>query len=138
MTTTSTATNFLATCLQPVFPGAIDRLSTDPKVRAVYAAAVEAIPDAHFTPHWRTVEGRRAVFGGTVHGTHRGTFRDIPATGRPIEILTVVMIECEAGAITDLMVVTDSLAMAEQIGLLPPLGPKACEPFKRTVGQLAG
>ena len=128
--TAHVADDFLATCLTPVSPGAIDRLSTDPKVRAMYAAAAEAIPDARFTPLWRTVDGTRAVFGGIVRGTHGGTFRDVPATGRPIEVLAVMMIECVGGAIVDLMVLTDSLAMAEQIGVLTPLGPKACEPFK--------
>ncbi len=131
MTTQHIAADFLATCLQPVRPGAIDRFSTELKVRAIYAAAAEAIPDGHFTPLWRVVEGNRAVFGGTVHGTHDGSFRDVPPTGRPVEFLAVVMIECADDTIVDLSVVTDSLAMAEQIGLLAPLGPKACEPFKQ-------
>lgn len=125
------ATEFLATCLDPVRPGAIDRLSTEPKVRAIYAAAAAAIPDARFTPLWRVVQDTRAVFGGLVRGTHDGTFRDVPATGRPLEFLATVMIACAGEEIVDLMVVTDSLAMAEQIGLLAPLGPKACEPFKQ-------
>ncbi|HVE26805.1 MAG TPA: ester cyclase [Sporichthya sp.] len=124
------ADEFLVHCLSPVSPGAVDRFSTDPKVRAIYAAAAEAFPDSCFVPAWRVVEGNRAVLGGVVRGTHAGTFRGVPATGRSVEMLAVVMIECRNGTVVDLMVLPDTLAMAEQIGLLDPLGPKACEPFK--------
>lgn len=124
------ADEFLVHCLSPVSPGAIDRFSADPKVRAIYAAAAEAFPGACLVPTWRVVEGNRAVFGGVVRGTHGGTFRGVPATGASVEMLAVVMIECCQGAVVDLMVLPDTLAMAEQIGLLDPLGPKACEAFK--------
>jgi predicted ester cyclase len=130
LTAARLADEFVVHCLSPVSPGAVDRFSADPKVRAIYAAAAAAFPDACFSPRWRVVEGNRAVFGGVVRGTHGGTFRGIPATGRSVEMLAVVMIECCQGAVVDLMVLPDTLAMAEQIGLLHPLGPKACEAFK--------
>lgn len=114
-------------CLDPVSPGAMDRLTAVPRIRAMYAAIVEAFPDARFSTLWRVVEGRRAALGGVVSGTHLGTWRDVAATARRIELLTTVMVEVADGAVVDLMVVTDSLALAEQIGLLEPVGPKACE-----------
>lgn len=123
------ADDFLS-CLNPVSPRAVDRLTDVPKVRAMYAAALEAIPDARFTPDWTVVDGTRAVVGGTVRGRHLGEFRGVAATGRVLEVLAVLMIEREGDSIADLMILPDSLAMAEQIGLLPPLGPKACAPFK--------
>lgn len=129
-TRTARLTDDFLTCLNPVSPGAVDRLTTVPKVRAMYAAALEAIPDARFTPDWTVFDGTRAVLGGTVRGTHLGVFRGVPATGRVLAVLAVLMIEREGDAIADLLILPDSLAMAEQIGLLAPLGPKACAPFK--------
>lgn len=114
-------------CLDTVSPGSMDRYTEDPRVRAMYASIVEAFPDARFSSLWRVVEGRRAALGGVVTGTHLGPWRDVPATGRRIEVLATVMVEVAEDTVADLMIVTDTLAMAEQLGLLDPLGPKACE-----------
>lgn len=124
----------LVDCFDPVSPHAIDRYSDSPRVRGIYAAVVEAFPDAAFTPLWTVAEEDRVVVGGVTRATHDGTWRDLPATGRSIEVLATVMFETSDGAVVDLMVVTDSLAIAEQIGLVEPLGPKACE--RLPVGSL--
>jgi hypothetical protein len=117
----------LADCLQPVSPGAIDRFSDSPRVRGIYAAIVASFPDAAFTPLWCTFEGDLVALGGLTHATHRGDWRGVPATGRPVEVLSIVMLELSDGGIVDLMVVTDSLTIAEQIGIVEPLGAKACQ-----------
>lgn len=117
----------LAECFQPVSPRSIDRYSDSPRVRGIYAAVTEAFPDATFSPLWSVAEQDRVAVGGITRATHGGTWRDLPATGRQIEVLATVMFETSDGGIVDLMVVTDSLAIAEQLGVVQPLGPKACE-----------
>ena len=106
-------------------PHAIDRFTDSPRVRGIYAAIVEAFPDATFAPLWRVIEGDRVAIGGITRATHLGLWRDVPATGRPIEVLGTVMLELSDGAIVDLMVVSDSLAIAEQLGgVVGGLGPR--------------
>jgi len=117
----------LADCFQPVSPRSIDRYSDSPRVRGLYAAFVEAFPDATFTPLWSVADGDRVAVGGVTRAIHGGTWRDVPATGRSIEVLSTVMFETSDGGVVDLMVVTDSLAIAEQLGAVEPLGSKACE-----------
>jgi predicted ester cyclase len=114
-------------CFDRVSPGAIDRYTTDGRIRAMYSSVVEAFPDACLSRLWYVVEGSRAVVGGVVTGTHLGTWRDVPATGRRFEVLSTVMVEVADGELVDLMVVTDSLGLAEQLGLVEPFAPKACE-----------
>lgn len=114
-------------CFDPVSPGSMDRYTVDQRIRAMYGSIVEAFPDARFSSLWRVVEGRRAALGGLVAGTHLGPWRDVTATGRHIEVLATLMVEVVDGTVADLMIVTDTLAMAEQLGLLDPLGQKACE-----------
>lgn len=122
-------------CFDPVSPGSMDRYTEDQRVRAMYGSIVEAFPDARFSSLWRVVEGRRAALGGVVAGTHLGPWRDVAATGRRIEVLATLMVEVVDGTVADLMVVPDTLAMAEQLGLLDPLGPKACEVPETKAGR---
>lgn len=117
----------LADCFQPVSPRSIDRYSDSPRVRGIYAAVVEAFPDATFTPLWSVADRDRVAVGGVTRAIHGGTWRNVPATGRSIEVLATVMFETSDGGVVDLMVVTDSLAIAEQLGVVEPLGSKACE-----------
>lgn len=117
----------LADCFAPVHPGAIEAFTSVVRALAIYEGIVLAFPDARFTPQWRVVEGGRAALGGIMTGTHLGTWRGVEPTSRRIEVLGTLMVECADGQVVDLMVVPDTLAVAEQIGVVPQLGPKACE-----------
>jgi hypothetical protein len=118
---------FIDRCLDPVDAVAAPEFTSDPKALAIHAGFAHAFPDGRFRPTWRVVEGRRAVVGGLTTGTHLGDFRGIAPTERRIDVMTYVMFECVDGQIVDLSVMPDTLAIAEQLGLLAPLGPKACE-----------
>lgn len=120
-------TQLHAECLAPVAPCAIDPFTDSTKVRAIYDAFVEAFPDGRFAPAWRVVERNRAVLGGTVAGTHLGTWLGVPASGKHIEVLATLMVEYDGDRVVDINVVPDTLSIAVQIGVVPPLGPKACE-----------
>jgi predicted ester cyclase len=129
-TTAATAelvARFLATCLDPADPNAIDDFTTSPKIRAMHAGLCAAFPDARLVPAWRVVEGNRAAVGGTIRGTHLGEWRGVPATGRAVEAMSIAMLEWVEDELVDLSVVPDTLAIAEQLGLVPTLGPKSCQ-----------
>ncbi len=125
-TTSALVESILTDCFAPMAPHSIDRYTDSPRVRGIYAAAIESFPDASFTPLWSVADDRRVAIGGLTRATHLGAWRDVPATGHAIEVLTTMMLELSGGGIVDLMVVTDSLAIAEQIGAVDPLGPKSC------------
>lgn len=117
-------------CFVRPTPHAMDSHSDSPKVRTMYAETMAAFPDATMRPLWRVLDEDRLVLGGVVTATHRGPWRDVPATGRRIQVLTTIMLELSDGRVVDMMVVTDSLALAEQLGVVEPLGPKVCEPTR--------
>lgn len=126
-TTTDTLTNrILADCFARVSPRAIDRYTDSPRVRGIYAAVVAAFPDLALTPLWRVGDEHRVAIGGVIRATHLGTWRDVPATGRSIETMATVMLDLSDGGIVDIVSVSDSLTVAEQIGAVEPVGPKAC------------
>jgi predicted ester cyclase len=114
-------------CFDPVSVGAIDRYTDSPRVRMMYAALVEAFPDATFARLWCVADDSRVAVGGLARGTHLGRWRGVPATGRRVETLATLMFEVSDARVVDLMVVTDSLAIAEQIRITAPVGPKACQ-----------
>lgn len=118
---------FVSRCMNPVDPSAIDDFTTNPKIRAMHAGLCTAFPDARFTPDWQVVEGNRAAVGGTLRGTHLGPWRAVPATGNAIEAMSVATFVIVDGLLVDLSVVPDTLAIAEQIGLVAKVGPKTCQ-----------
>jgi predicted ester cyclase len=118
---------FLSRCMDPVDAHAIEDFTTSPKIRAMHAGLCAAFPDARFVPDWRVVEGHRAAVGGILRGTHLGPWRDLPATGSAIEAMSIAMLEFVDGELVDLSVVPDTLAIAEQVGLVAKVGPKACQ-----------
>jgi predicted ester cyclase len=138
-TAVSLVGRMMRNCFDQVSPGAIDQYTTDGRIRAMYASVVQAFPDARLSRLWYVVEASRAVVGGVVTGTHLGTWRDVPATGRRFEVLSTVMVEVAEEEVVDLMVVTDSLGLAEQLGLVEPFAPKACEmpPGDASLGRTA-
>ena len=48
-------------------------------------------------------------------GTHRGTFLDIPATGRPVTTQEFALYRVDAGKIVEVWVTADNLLLVEQM-----------------------
>jgi steroid delta-isomerase-like uncharacterized protein len=63
-------------------------------------AVVEAFPDFHWTVEELLVDGDRLAARLTNTGTHRGTFLDVPATGRRISTTELAMYHLTDGKIT--------------------------------------
>jgi hypothetical protein len=114
-------------CVNPPSPADLARFTASPRVLGIFTAFANAFPDAHFTVEWMTADESRVVTGGRVAATHRGDWRGVAATGRAVDFMTVVTVEVDRDAVIDMRVVSDSLAIAEQIGAVEGLGPKACE-----------
>jgi ketosteroid isomerase-like protein len=102
-------------------------LTRSPRVRAILGGFASAFPGARFEITSATVDDERVVFAGRFSGTHDGPWRGISATGRHVRAAFMISLRCADGEILDVTTVADSLAIAQQLGVAPPLGPKACE-----------
>ena len=63
--------------------------------------------EGHLVTHW------------TCTGTHRGEFKGIPATNKPIEIKGVALARIENNKVSEEHVYFDRLTMLEQLGVSP-------------------
>ena len=78
-------------------------------------------PDVHFTVHDLIAENECVALYWTWEGTHRGTFANIPATGKRIRQEGMVMYQFEAGKVVASKLIFDSLGVFQQLGTLPAL-----------------
>ena len=79
-----------------------------------------AFPDMHWTIAEQVAEDDKVVTRFTWTGTHRDTFLGIPATGKPVEVKGVVIDRLEAGKMADSRILMDTLALLQQLGVIPP------------------
>jgi predicted ester cyclase len=127
------ADNVVRNCFDPPRPEEFDRLASDERARFMFAAFAAAFPDARLVVDWVTADDRRVVVGGRVQATHSAPWRGIEATGRRVDVMNVASMTVVEGKVVDLTVVTDSLTVAEQIGAVQPLAPKACQVYEEAV-----
>jgi steroid delta-isomerase-like uncharacterized protein len=127
------AERLVQACFDPVRPAEFDRFTADERARFIFAAFGEAFPDARLRVDSMTADERRVVVGGSMEGTHLGPWRGVAASGRRVDVMVVATLTFEDGRITGISVVTDSLALAEQIGVVEPLAPKACQLYDQAV-----
>lgn len=116
-------------CFDPVRPDAMARLCSDERGVFLFAAFGSAFPDARFIVDWVTADDKRVAIGGGIEATHAGPWRGVAATGRRISVAVVVSLRVLDGRIVETSVVTDSLAVAEQVGAVEPFAPKACQVY---------
>jgi steroid delta-isomerase-like uncharacterized protein len=88
-------------------------------VRGLYAGLREAFPDFHADIHWQVAEDDLVTTFKTYHGTHRGTFLGVPATGRKIQFETVDAMRVVDGKITEHWGVANLYSLLSQLGALP-------------------
>jgi hypothetical protein len=126
---TELATRLVASCFDPPRPDAFARFCSDERARYLFSATAAAFPDARFQITWVVADSGRVAIGGRLDGTHRGAWRGVPATGRRFDIAGVVLLDVVDGVVVAMRSVTDSLALAEQLGAVEPLEPPACRRF---------
>ncbi len=78
-----------------------------------------AFPDMHWTIAEQVAEDDKVVTRFTWTGIHRDTFLGIPATGKPVEVKGVVIDRLESGKMADSRILMDTLALLQQLGVIP-------------------
>lgn len=87
-------------------------------VRAYYTQLLAAFPDLHIDVERRHVTLDHVILEVRISGTHRGTWRGLPATGRPVRLpLCAVYTFDDAGKLAGERIYYDRAAILAQIGL---------------------
>lgn len=81
-----------------------------------FEALRTAFPDYHIDVHELVAEGDLVVARIVAHGTHRGEFLGVPATGRPVRVPGIDIMRFEGGKAVEHWGVTDGLGLLRQIG----------------------
>jgi len=89
-------------------------------VLELYRRLRQAFPD--FTPeiHWQRADGDVVTTYKTYHGTHRGDFLGIPATGRWVSFETVDAMRVRDGKIVEHWGVANLYSVMQQLGVIAP------------------
>jgi steroid delta-isomerase-like uncharacterized protein len=87
--------------------------------RQLFVMLFAAFPDVQVSIDSLCGEGDRVWVRITMRGTHRGTFMGMPATGKTFAATTLNEVRLEDGKVVEEWGVTDTLAMMQQLGLLP-------------------
>jgi predicted ester cyclase len=89
--------------------------------RKLYEMFYQAIPDARAEVLDVVAEGDEVVLVDRFGGTHRGEFLGRPGTGDRIEWMAIHIYTIRDGKVLEDAVMTDALAMMQQLGLAPSL-----------------
>lgn len=88
-------------------------------VRQFFTMMFAAFPDMHFTVRQQIAEGDKVLTHKTFHGTHRGPFMGIPATGKEVSVEVMDIFTVTDGRIAEHWTVSDMLGMLQQLGAAP-------------------
>ena len=91
-------------------------------MRAVMSQFFAAFPDMRVEVEDVIAAGDKATSRGVMHGTHRGEFMGIPATGKPVRIGYMDIWRFEGGKAVENWVQMDMLGMMQQLGVAPGPG----------------
>jgi predicted ester cyclase len=82
-----------------------------------------AFPDIHFTIEDIIAEGDKVVTRFTRRSTHQGEFMGIAPTGKKVTITGILITRWVGGKEVEAWESLDTLAMFQQLGVVPPMGP---------------
>lgn len=85
----------------------------------LYRKLREAFPDFHAVIHWQRADGDVVTTYKTYHGTHRGDFLGVAATGKAIHFETVDAMRVQDGKITEHWGVANLYSVLQQLNALP-------------------
>ena len=91
-------------------------------VKQEFVMMFTAFPDMHLTVDHQIAEGDKVVSRLTVHGTHKGDFMHIPATGKPLTITGIDIVRIKDGKAVERWGNFDELGMMLQLGVIPAPG----------------
>jgi steroid delta-isomerase-like uncharacterized protein len=87
--------------------------------KQLFVMSFDAFPDAQVSIDSMCEAGDRVWVRITMRGTHLGTFMGMPGTGRTFAATTINELRLEDSKVVEEWGVTDTLAMMQQLGLLP-------------------
>ena len=90
--------------------------SSPARIKELVAARLAAFPDISVTVDEQVAEADRVSTLRTWQGTHQGTFRGIPPTGKHATWSQISIVRVLNGKIVEDRVVTDELSLLEQLG----------------------
>jgi steroid delta-isomerase-like uncharacterized protein len=88
-------------------------------LKHVWVVLLRAFPDLHVAVEDVIAAGDKIVARNTVTGTHRGEYRGLPPTGRPITYNEIFIFRFAGGRIAEIWGVVDVLAQMKQLGMIP-------------------
>src|SRR6202041_4092205 len=88
-------------------------------LKQVIGAFRTAFPDIHWEIEELIGEGEKVFSRFTWHGTHRGEFFGVPATGKQIKVKGMVVDRVVAGRMAESRILMDGLSMMRQLGVIP-------------------
>jgi len=89
-------------------------------LKEIIAVIRTAFPDIHWVMEEMVAEDELVFSRFTWSGTHRGTFFGIPATGRQVNVSGMVLDRVAAGRMAESRILMNSMAMMQQLGVIPP------------------
>jgi len=81
-----------------------------------------AFPDAQLKIEHQVGEGDHVATRWTFMGTHRGNFRGIPPTGKPITMGAMYFYRIANNKVVEIRAIVDILSLLRQLGAVPPVG----------------
>ncbi len=78
-----------------------------------------AFPDTHFTIEDVVAEEDKVVVRWAASGTNQGSLMGMPATGKPVSVRGMTMFTVRDGKVQESWTNWDTLAMLQQLGIIP-------------------
>ena len=100
---------------KPKTEEAIRQYVTDPALQQHIRDVERGFPSYSIEAHTTMVEGDYVALRGTFHGTHRGEFAGIPATGRTASADLMVFYQVEDGRIAKFWFQADMAGLIGQL-----------------------
>ena len=89
-------------------------------LKDIIRAMRAGFPDIVFSIQEQIAEDDKVASRFEWTGTHQGEFLGIPATGRTVRVWGIVIDRLEEDRIKDTRIITDTLGLMTQLGVLPP------------------
>jgi steroid delta-isomerase-like uncharacterized protein len=79
----------------------------------------QAFPDLHVGIDDMIADGEKVVIRSTMKGTHKGTFMNMPPTGKQISVEGIDIVRISGGKAVEHWGLTDTFTMMQQLGAIP-------------------
>lgn len=92
-----------------------------PAYKHFLAQFFSTFPDAQFTTEDLLTEGDAIAVRRTFRGTHTGSLRGLPPTGRQVTVTDMVILRVANGKFVEAWNSADDLGLLQQLGVIPAL-----------------